>query len=51
MDADVDCIFDTPIELAQSIAAYRHDIDLAGEDEEPFEILRQQSSAPHKAES
>lgn len=34
-DRDVDCIFDVPLELAQSIAGYKHDQD----DELEFETL------------
>lgn len=36
---DADYVFDVPINLAQSITGFRHDIDIKS-DEEPFMVLR-----------
>jgi len=38
-DRDADYLFDVPIELAKALVGYRHDEDLAADDEEPFEVL------------
>ena len=35
----VDYLFDVPVELAQSLVGYRHDEDVEGAGEEPFEVL------------
>ena len=37
--ADVDYIFDVPVELAQTLTGYRHNADIPGAGAEPFEIL------------
>jgi hypothetical protein len=43
-DADVDYIFDVPVELAQTLTGYRHDADIPGTGPEPFEVLVETSS-------
>lgn len=43
--ADVDYIFDVPIELAQTLTGYRHDADIPGVGAEPFEVLVDASSS------
>ena len=42
--ADVDYIFDVPVELAQLLTGYRHDADIPGADAELFEVLVETSS-------
>jgi hypothetical protein len=37
--ADVDLIFDVPLALAESLTGYRHDMDIPGGGDEPFEVL------------
>lgn len=39
--ADVDYLFDAPVELARGITGYRHDEDIPGHAAEPFEVLTQ----------
>jgi hypothetical protein len=41
---DVDYIFDVPVELAQSLTGYRHDADIPGVGDHPFEVLTQTSA-------
>ena len=41
--ADVDYIFDVPVELAQTLAGYRHDADIPGAGTDPFEVLAETS--------
>lgn len=36
---EVDFVFDIPVEVAQSLTAFRHDKDLDGVDDDPFEVL------------
>jgi hypothetical protein len=38
-DADVDYTFSVPIELAEALTGFRHDIDLPNLGVRPFEIL------------
>lgn len=48
--ADVDYIFDIPVELAQTLTGYRHDADIPGAGAAPFEVLVEtSSSAPASA--
>ena len=42
--ADVDHLFDVPVELAQTLTGYRHDADIPGAVAEPFEVLVETSS-------
>ena len=42
--ADVDHIFDVPVELAQTLTGYRHDAVIPGAVAEPFEVLVETSS-------
>jgi len=42
--ADVDYIFDLPVELARTLTGYRHDAAIKGEHDEPFEVLAETSS-------
>ncbi len=44
--ADVDYIFDVPVELAKALTGYRHDEDIAGVGDRPFEVLVQASASP-----
>lgn len=44
-EADVDFLFDVPVELARTIAGYRHDEDIPGGGAMPFEVLIQNGSA------
>lgn len=37
--ADVDYIFDVPVELAQTLTGYRHGADIPGTGADPFEVL------------
>lgn len=37
---DVDHLFDAPVMLAQAITGFRHDEDPAGDDPEPFKVLK-----------
>ena len=37
--AEVDYIFDLPVELAATLTGYRHDADIPGAGAEPFEVL------------
>lgn len=37
--AEVDYIHDVPVSLAEAIVGFRHDRDIAGAGEEPFEVL------------
>lgn len=39
MDADVDHIFDIPLQLARSLVGFKHDEDYEGAIEGPFEVL------------
>jgi hypothetical protein len=39
--AEVDYIHDVPIALAQAVTAFRHDQDIAGAPDQPFEVLQQ----------
>ena len=43
--ADVDYIFDVPVELAQTLTGYRHDADIPGAGTDPFEVLAETSSS------
>jgi hypothetical protein len=43
--ADVDYIFDVPVELAQTLTGYRHDADIPGAGTDPFEVLVETSSS------
>jgi len=43
--ADVDYIFDVPVELAQTLTGYRHDADIPGAGTDPFEVLVEISSS------
>ena len=44
--ADVDYIFDVPVELAKTLTGYRHDADIPGTGGHPFEVLAQTSASP-----
>ena len=41
--ANVDHLFDAPVELAQSLTGFRHDQDIDGADKAPFEVLSSRS--------
>ena len=43
--ADVDHIFDVPVELAQTLTGYRHDAEIPGAGAEPFEVLVETASS------
>jgi hypothetical protein len=49
-NSDTDYIHDAPIVLAQALTSFRHDQDIAGASEGPYEVLekRGQGSAPAK---
>lgn len=42
--ADVDYIFDVPVELAKTLTGYRHDADIPGAGADPYEVLVETSS-------
>jgi hypothetical protein len=42
-DADVDHLFDAPVELARALTGYRYDADIAAMGDRPFEVLTQTS--------
>lgn len=44
--ADVDYLFDVPVEWARTITGYRHDAEFPGVDDAPFEVLAATESAP-----
>jgi len=41
--ADADYIYDTPAELAKSLTGFRHDQDMPGMKEKPFQVLKRES--------
>jgi hypothetical protein len=43
--ADVDYVFDVPVELAKALTGYRHDADIPGAGDRPFEVLAQTSAS------
>jgi hypothetical protein len=45
-NAEVDHIFDVPVELAQSLTGYRYDLDISGAGDKPFEVLIPTSANP-----
>jgi hypothetical protein len=46
--ADVDYIFDIPVELAHSVAGYRHDEDIPGKPKDAFEVLVSTNTTPKR---
>jgi hypothetical protein len=44
-DAEVDYIFDVPIDLAKALTGFRHDESVAGSDPAPFEVLAPRAGA------
>ena len=47
--AAVDYIFDIPVETAQQFTGYRHDRDIPGASETPFEVLETTESTPKRS--
>lgn len=47
--ADVDFIFDIPVETAQQLTGYRHDHDIPDAGEKPFEVLETTDATPKRS--
>lgn len=47
--AEVDYIFDIPVETAQQFTDYRHDRDISGAGEKPFEVLETTDATPKRS--
>lgn len=47
--AGVDYIFDIPVELACTLTGYRHDQDIPGLDDTPFEVLATTEATPRRS--
>ncbi|MFI5458361.1 MAG: hypothetical protein ACHRXM_23270 [Isosphaerales bacterium] len=47
--AGVDYIFDVPVQLAESLTGYRHDQDIPGLGDRPFEVLVAASVKPERS--
>ena len=47
--AEVDYIFDIPVETAQQLTGYRHDRDIPGAGEKPFEVLETTDATPKRS--
>ena len=48
-NAEVDYIFDIPVETAKHLTGYRHDHDIRGADERPFEVLETTAATPKRS--
>jgi len=47
--AEVDYIFNIPVETAQQLTDYRHDQDIPGAGEKPFEVLETTDATPKRS--
>lgn len=47
--AEVDYVFDIPVETAQQFTGYRHDRDIPGAGEKPFEVLETTDATPKRS--